>query len=569
MPKPVASVYKARAVALLSLAVLCVSPCESPAASSADFRCDQWNTETFFAAATADDVKDCLDAGKGLVPDGPEGNTPLHWAARVSNDPKVIDVLLSATVNRGLRAQRAIPPRRGSAGRKSPSYWRHRRRRQGIARRHFLLRTALETRNYDENTAVQLAARHNKNPAVLKALLEAGANLHTRDSDNYSALHLAAENNRNSDVVQVLLSEGADPMARDFAGFTASYVAARNENPDVLRILVNAEANVRNPVFDVTPLRDSNRFLYSRFSSVESPVRSQGAVDPSSGEDDEGRTFLEAQIAGDVPIWGHREVRHLGGNVGGNLNDGQFHQAQQIYASMMVRLRMTAGVSAPIPPPSFMPKVTYQRLGFRLNEESASTVIFSSAFGHHSNGQSGCPIEGQVRNDQNNCVLPPGSPPRPAINIATGSFSTHYIQSGLYYRRVNLQGDGFGLREIGYGGSVEYHLPCVKGALCELADRYGRTRLSISGGPTFYDVPGIDRLAVRLTLQRVLGCDVEFPIAGAVEVIPFFSSDFGLYFRMYSGPDYYNINFERKLWRAEMGATFDWGDIVRGLPSPF
>ena len=521
--------------------------------------CEMWNTPSFFRIAIPKDVTACLATGADVVARDDQARTPLHYASESTQSSAVVGALLAAGA--------ALKARDNEA--RTPLHYAGESNGNPAVVETLLAAGADVTAQDNENrTPLHYAAESNESPPVVAALLEAGANVNARDSNDYTPLHTAARFNANSDVAALLLSEGADVTARDFAGFTASYLAQDNTNPNVLRILVNAEANVRNPLFDVTPLRDSNRFLWGRFS-FESPLEPQASADPGETQRDI-RTFLEAQVAGDVPILGQQRVRHLAGNVGGTLDDREFHAAHQLYATMMIRLRMTTGESTPIPAPSFMPKITYQRLAFRLSAQSASTIVFTLAFGHHSNGHAGCPFEGQDRRGANTPCMPlPDSSPRPTINDGTGSFSTHYIQSGLYYRRADLPRAGFTFGEIAYGASIEYHLPCIKGALCELRDRYGGVRLSTSGGLTLRGVTGFDRIAVRSTVQGILGPDVRNPYAIAFEVVPFITPDFGPYLRTYSGQDYYNVHFDKHLRRLEIGLTFAWGDIVRGLPSPF
>ena len=103
----------------------------------------------------------------------------------------------------------------------------------------------LEARNrqYDE-TPLHLAASLNENPAVLETLLAAGADLDGRTNQGATALHQAAAFNSNPTVIESLLAAGADLNARINDGRTALHVAAQfNANPAVLEALIEAGAD--------------------------------------------------------------------------------------------------------------------------------------------------------------------------------------------------------------------------------------------------------------------------------------------------------------------------------------
>ena len=58
----------------------------------------------------------------------------------------------------------------------------------------------------------------NNNPAVIEALLNAGANLNARTDDGLIPLCVAARANNNPAVIEALLNAGADLSARDANG---------------------------------------------------------------------------------------------------------------------------------------------------------------------------------------------------------------------------------------------------------------------------------------------------------------------------------------------------------------
>ena len=105
-------------------------------------------------------------------------------------------------------------------------------------------------------TPLHWAAWSNDNPAVLAALLDAGAEPDARDENGNTPLQWAASWNGNPAIIEALLTGGADLHARNNGGNTPLHIAAYNENPAVLSTLLNAGADptLRNTDGD-TPLR--------------------------------------------------------------------------------------------------------------------------------------------------------------------------------------------------------------------------------------------------------------------------------------------------------------------------
>ena len=94
----------------------------------------------------------------------------------------------------------------------------------------------LETQTKYGETLLHEAAEYNENPAVLKALVTAGANVAARDDNGDTPLHRVAkyvhwafpdnfkhigdDDPHAGDAIEALLDAGADPMARNAAGET-------------------------------------------------------------------------------------------------------------------------------------------------------------------------------------------------------------------------------------------------------------------------------------------------------------------------------------------------------------
>jgi ankyrin repeat protein len=138
---------------------------------------------------------------------GPDGMTPLHWAAR-TDQPGILRLLLAA----GAQPTAAD--------------------RYGI-------------------TPLALAAMNGSAP-VIAALLNAGADAKGRVGDGETVLMAAARTGR-TDAARLLLDRGADPNAREpWQGETAAMWAAGENHGDMVRLLAarKADLSVRSTVLE-------------------------------------------------------------------------------------------------------------------------------------------------------------------------------------------------------------------------------------------------------------------------------------------------------------------------------
>ena len=166
--------------------------------------CAEWNTLEFFESATLAEVRDCLASGADVGARDDDGYTPLHLAARYNDNPAVIEALVAAGADLGVR--------------EDEEGW----------------------------TPLHLAARYNDNPTVITALAGTGADLGARDDDGDTPLHLAAGYNDNPTVIAALVDAGADLGAQEYGyGWTPLHLAARyNDNPSIITALVAAGADL-------------------------------------------------------------------------------------------------------------------------------------------------------------------------------------------------------------------------------------------------------------------------------------------------------------------------------------
>ena len=197
--------------------------------------CEHWGTEAFFVFATGEDMAICLQAGAS--PDA------LGWPPGTS----------VPAGNRILRSRHPTTPLHVAAA---------------VARDPAVI-TALvqagadvDARDNGDYTPLQGAAASGT-PGVVRALLEAGAKVDARPrrfqlgwsrGSGGTSLHAAA-GNPDAEVAAALIEAGADPNARGVRGETPLHNAARNRNPAVAELLLEAGADVNARTFrGISPL---------------------------------------------------------------------------------------------------------------------------------------------------------------------------------------------------------------------------------------------------------------------------------------------------------------------------
>ena len=103
------------------------------------------------------------------------------------------------------------------------------------------------------NISVLHVAARDGHAAIVKLLLEAGADVSEKDVDTQAtALHRAAERGHDT-CVRILLEAGADIDARNVNGMTPLHKAARSGHGDVVHLLLQHGAPYEGPIEVRTP----------------------------------------------------------------------------------------------------------------------------------------------------------------------------------------------------------------------------------------------------------------------------------------------------------------------------
>ena len=273
------------------LVAILVFSSATPGAAQED--CEDWGASHFFSAATAEEVRSCLDAGADVNARLELGATPQHMAASRTRHPEVITMLVEAGADVNARdgegntaLQRAAregnsaviasllelgadpsplddsvsdadPPgceewptreffRRATADVVAGCIEAGAEVTSEIERGSFFWH--LDARRYREyaagHTPLHMASAWTRDAAVITLLVGAGADVAARDRNNHTALHYAAGDNENPAIIAALADAGADVNAVAALGRTPLHQAATNPNPAIMAELLGRGTDV-------------------------------------------------------------------------------------------------------------------------------------------------------------------------------------------------------------------------------------------------------------------------------------------------------------------------------------
>jgi hypothetical protein len=266
--------------------------------------------------------------------------------------------------------------------------------------------------------------------------------------------------------------------------------------------------------------------------------------------------------------------------------DTSRHRAYAFSFDPMVRLRMLNQYSAPVSPPSYMPKLTYQEFRLRANGSPLRPRVdmwaLQATVGHHSNGQDGCVFTDQTRNGDSCAPRVLDRTPDPAsVDTHSGSFSTNYLMLGVRFRRTALDDENRGRWDWTAGVDVEWNPIRFfgdGGLDAEIAPLYGATRVSLVAGAAtkltrlrWLGGPCASRLEVVATVKYIADASSTVPpVATTIRGACIFrdSGGWGVLLRFYRGQDYYNINFLQDIARFNIGLTYEQEGFLRFRPGP-
>ena len=291
--------------------------------------------------------------------------------------------------------------------------------------------------------------------------------------------------------------------------------------------------------------------------------------------DDETQEWFEGLLALHIPAYQNLQAAYDQVLRG----DWRSHHSLAWYFTMLINLRMTQESSAPVRTPSYMPKLTVTYFNVKRREavrfpNVARTVRLWAVpfvpYGHYSNGQDGCLFEDQTPVGED-CLDPAViSTPR-SVNRRDGSFSSHYMQLGVFYRRITLDrviGMGTAVPAKSYwslGGQVRAYQPYYwlgGGMSEELRDVYGPfrarvlwNRVSQHKGSVF----GPGQFRLEAWIESIHGAERALdPIRASFEIARTMDkrSGWGLFGRVYRGQDDYNLGFMNDITVFQVGVTY-------------
>ena len=177
-------------------------------------------------------IRTLVDAGADVNESGPDGTTPLHWAA-YGGDVEVTRLLLEAGAVANTGNRYGVRPLSLACVSGSP----------GVVEALLDAGANPNSTLTEGETALMTAARSG-NADVVELLLDAGAHVNAQEHWKGQTALMWAAAEGHAAVIPALVRYGADVGARSKRGFTALLFAAREGRTDVVQTLLEAGADL-------------------------------------------------------------------------------------------------------------------------------------------------------------------------------------------------------------------------------------------------------------------------------------------------------------------------------------
>jgi hypothetical protein len=213
--------------------------------------------------------------------------------------------------------------------------------------------------------------------------------------------------------------------------------------------------------------------------------------------------------------------------------------------SPMILIRMFAEESFPVKSPSYMPQITFYRQLDYLPREKVSYLFFKLA--HHSNGQ-----QADFFNEDG------------SLNKLNGDFATNFIELGAFFNKKFIQTDHSGEY---FKTSFEYHINYHRSE--ELAGIYSffrwhndfrlfhipnnRELNKLNTNPKFQTTLKTTWLFGDINNASSFNLKERLNVSLTLNYHPDVLKDISLFIDLYSGEDYYNMQFDRRIQVLRFG----------------
>lgn len=209
--------------------------------------------------------------------------------------------------------------------------------------------------------------------------------------------------------------------------------------------------------------------------------------------------------------------------------------------SPAIMIRMYSEESFPVRTPSYIPEITFYHLLSSRNNKNVQYLFLNLV--HHSNGQ-----DGSFFNDDG------------TYNVRTGDFSTNFIELGMVFNKNIVP---FTNTNEYFQTSVEYHVGLKNKD--ELNGRYSKFRwhnnfrifrlpkytntnkLIMNRTPAVQTKIETTWMFGTINNASFFNLKERFNLSFTISYKPKFLSDVSLFANFYSGKDYYNMHFYRRI----------------------